>query len=65
MLRLLELTAFKIWGQINPAPGVINFDGFRSLQALFDAAKAAGVWVVLRPAVYYHIMRMEKFSNAK
>ena len=36
-------------GLINPAPGVVDFGGFRALQPLFDAAKAAGIWIVLRP----------------
>lgn len=36
-------------GLINPTPGIIDFDGFRDLQSLFDAAKQAGIWIVLRP----------------
>lgn len=36
-------------GLVNPAPGVVDFDSFRALQPLYDAAKAAGIWVVLRP----------------
>jgi len=36
-------------GLINPAPGVVDFDGFRALQPLYEAATAAGIWVVLRP----------------
>lgn len=36
-------------GLINPAPGVVDLNGFRALQPLFDAAKEAGVWIVLRP----------------
>ena len=28
---------------------MVDFDGFRSLQPLFDAAKVAGIFVVLRP----------------
>ena len=36
-------------GLINPAPGVVDFGGFRALQPLYDAAKAAGIWIVLRP----------------
>ena len=50
---LQQLTIFgPIGGLINPAPGVIDLDGFRALQPLFDAAKAAGIWVVLRPGMY-------------
>jgi beta-galactosidase GanA len=40
------------WGLLNPAPGVVDFNAFRALQPLFDAALAAGVWVVLRPGPY-------------
>lgn len=36
----------------NPAPGILDFDGYRDLQPLFDAAKAAGLWIVLRPGPY-------------
>lgn len=38
-----------IGGLINPSPGVVDFNDFRALQPLFDAAKAAGIWIVLRP----------------
>ena len=40
-------------GLINPAPGVIDFGGFRALQPLYDAAKAAGIWIVLRPGDFF------------
>jgi hypothetical protein len=36
-------------GLINPSRGVVDFDSFRALQPLYDAAKAAGIWIVLRP----------------
>jgi len=39
-------------GLINPTPGVINFDGINALQPLFDAARASGLWIVLRPGVF-------------
>jgi beta-galactosidase GanA len=39
-------------GLINPAPGVVDMDGFRALQPFFDACKKAGLWVVLRPGIY-------------
>jgi hypothetical protein len=38
-------------GLINPSPGVVDFEGFRALQPLFDAAKQTGIWVVLRPGM--------------
>lgn len=38
--------------QTNPTPGVVDFDSFRDLQPLYDAAREAGVWIVLRPGPY-------------
>lgn len=43
------VSVYTHMGLINPAPGVVDFNGFRALQPLYDAAKAAGIWVVLRP----------------
>ena len=40
---------FHAGGLLNPSPGVTDLDGFRALQPLFDAAKEAGIWIVLRP----------------
>jgi len=49
-------------GLTNPAPGVVDFGGFRALQPLYDAAKEAGVWVVLRPGKCVRHSTM-KFSS--
>ena len=46
------VSVYTHMGLINPSPGVIDFDGFRALQPLYDAAKAAGIWIVLRPGNY-------------
>ncbi|KAL5482805.1 hypothetical protein ACEPAI_9400 [Sanghuangporus weigelae] len=46
------ISVYIHWGLINPSPGVVDFDGFRGLQPLFDAAKATGIWIVLRPGPY-------------
>ncbi|KAL5524689.1 hypothetical protein ACEPAF_9834 [Sanghuangporus sanghuang] len=46
------ISVYTHWGLINPSPGVVDFDGFRALQPLFDAAKATGIWIVLRPGPY-------------
>ncbi|KIM43038.1 glycoside hydrolase family 35 protein [Hebeloma cylindrosporum] len=46
------VSVYTHMGLINPAPGVIDFEGFRALQPLYDAAKAAGIWIVLRPGPY-------------
>ncbi|KAJ7192858.1 glycoside hydrolase superfamily [Mycena haematopus] len=43
------VSVYTHMGLINPSPGVVDFDSFRALQPLFDAAKAAGIWIVLRP----------------
>ena len=43
------VSVYTHMGLINPAPGVVDFGGFRALQPLYDAAKAAGIWIVLRP----------------
>ncbi|KAI0092324.1 glycoside hydrolase superfamily [Irpex rosettiformis] len=40
------------WALTNPAPGVIDFNDWRALQPMFDAAKQAGIWIVLRPGPY-------------
>ncbi|KAF7297228.1 Glycoside hydrolase family 35 protein [Mycena indigotica] len=39
-------------GVVNPSRGVVDFGGYRALQPLFDAAKAAGLWLILRPGPY-------------
>ena len=36
-------------GLTNPAPGVLDFNDWRALQPMFDAAKKAGLFIVLRP----------------
>ena len=36
-------------GLTNPAPGVFDFEDWRALQPIFDAAKQAGIFIVLRP----------------
>ncbi|EIM81437.1 glycoside hydrolase family 35 protein [Stereum hirsutum FP-91666 SS1] len=46
------ISLYTHWALINPAPGVIDFDSFRALQPLYDAAREAGIWVVLRPGPY-------------
>lgn len=49
---LNAISVYTHMGLINPARGVIDLDGFRALQPLYDAAKEAGLWVVLRPGPY-------------
>ena len=50
---LNAVSVYTHMGLINPAPGVVDFGGFRALQPLYDAAKAAGIWIVLRPGDYF------------
>jgi hypothetical protein len=49
---LNAVSVYTHMGLINPSPGVVDFNSFRALQPLYDAAKAAGIWVVLRPGPY-------------
>ncbi|KAJ6579095.1 glycoside hydrolase family 35 protein [Mycena vulgaris] len=46
------VSVYTHMGLINPSRGVVDFDSYRALQPLYDAAKAAGIWVVLRPGPY-------------
>ncbi|KAI1789917.1 glycoside hydrolase superfamily, partial [Ganoderma leucocontextum] len=39
-------------GVTNPSPGVLDFNHWRSLQPIYDAAKLAGIFVVLRAGPY-------------
>ncbi|KAF9240278.1 glycoside hydrolase family 35 protein [Melanogaster broomeanus] len=40
---------------INPSPGVIDFNDYRALEPLYEAAKQTGIWVVLRPDYCWRI----------
>lgn len=46
---LNAVSVYTHMGLINPAPGVIDFNGFRALEPLYKAALDAGIWIVLRP----------------
>ncbi|KAI0738819.1 glycoside hydrolase superfamily [Daedaleopsis nitida] len=39
-------------GATNPSRGVLDFNDWRALQPIFDAAKLAGIFVVIRPGPY-------------
>ncbi|KAI0079138.1 hypothetical protein K474DRAFT_1592617 [Panus rudis PR-1116 ss-1] len=43
------VSMYNHWGLSNPSPGVIDFNDWRALQPLFDAAKLAGIWIHWRP----------------
>ncbi|KAF8624403.1 hypothetical protein AX15_005885 [Amanita polypyramis BW_CC] len=49
---LNAISVYTHMGLINPSRGVIDFNDFRALQPLYDAAREAGVWIVLRPGPY-------------
>ncbi|KAJ7627105.1 glycoside hydrolase family 35 protein [Roridomyces roridus] len=49
---LNAISIYTHMGLQNPAPGVVDFDGFRALKPLYEAAMAAGLWVVVRPGPY-------------
>ncbi|KAJ7058088.1 glycoside hydrolase family 35 protein [Mycena amicta] len=49
---LNAISVYTHMGLINPSRDVVDFDSFRALQPLYDAAKAAGIWIVLRPGPY-------------
>ncbi|KAK6539096.1 hypothetical protein TWF694_010635 [Orbilia ellipsospora] len=40
------------WGLVEYERGKFNWDGVFDLQPFFDAAKAAGLWVIVRPGPY-------------
>ncbi|CAK5271692.1 unnamed protein product [Mycena citricolor] len=46
------ISVYTHMGAINPAPGVVDFNDWRALQPLYEAAMEAGIWVVLRPGPY-------------
>lgn len=46
------VSIYNHWGVSNPAPGDLDFDDWRNLQILFDAAKSAGLFVIFRPGPY-------------
>ncbi|KAG9092038.1 hypothetical protein FS749_016050 [Ceratobasidium sp. UAMH 11750] len=46
------ISVYVHWGLVNPAPGQLDFTGFRALDPLFKLAMKNGLWVVLRPGPY-------------
>ncbi|KAH9849470.1 glycoside hydrolase superfamily [Lenzites betulinus] len=49
---LNSVSIYIHWGLTNPAPGEFDFNDWRALQPMFDAAKLAGIFIVLRPGPY-------------
>ncbi|KAF8443138.1 glycoside hydrolase family 35 protein [Boletus edulis BED1] len=46
------ISVYTHMGLINPAPGVIDFNDYRALKPLYEAAMQTGIWIVLRPGPY-------------
>ncbi|OCH94229.1 hypothetical protein OBBRIDRAFT_789567 [Obba rivulosa] len=40
------------WALTNPAPGVLDFNDWRALTPIYEAASQAGIFIVLRPGPY-------------
>ncbi|MBW0474912.1 hypothetical protein O181_014627 [Austropuccinia psidii MF-1] len=49
---LNTVSIYVHWGLVNPVRGQTDWQGFRSLQPLFDAARDAGLYVLVRPGPY-------------
>ncbi|KAJ7231397.1 glycoside hydrolase family 35 protein [Mycena haematopus] len=49
---LNAISIYTHMGLVNPSRGVMDFDGFRALKPLYEAAMAVGIWVVVRPGPY-------------
>jgi hypothetical protein len=45
---LNTVSVYNLWSITNPAEGVLDFDGFRDLNAFLELAKDVGVWVIVR-----------------
>uniref|UniRef100_A0A0W0G5J3 beta-galactosidase n=1 Tax=Moniliophthora roreri TaxID=221103 RepID=A0A0W0G5J3_MONRR len=43
------VSVYTHMGLINPSRGVVDFDSYRALKPLYEAAMEAGIWIVLRP----------------
>ncbi|EEB91156.1 hypothetical protein MPER_10530, partial [Moniliophthora perniciosa FA553] len=46
------VSVYTHMGLINPSRGVVDFDDYRALKPLYEAALQAGIWIVLRPGPY-------------
>ncbi|KAJ3785437.1 glycoside hydrolase family 35 protein [Lentinula aff. detonsa] len=46
------VSVYTLMAAINPSRGVVDFNDWRALQPLYDAAKEAGIWITLRPGPY-------------
>lgn len=49
---LNAISIYTHWALTNPKSGEVDFTGINDLQALFDAAREVGLWVIARPGPY-------------
>ncbi|KAJ3813869.1 glycoside hydrolase family 35 protein [Lentinula aff. lateritia] len=56
------VSVYTLMAALNPSRGVVDFDDWRALQPLFDAAKEAGIWITLRPGP---VSLMSRYINAE
>ncbi|KAJ3919581.1 glycoside hydrolase family 35 protein [Lentinula edodes] len=59
---LNSISVYTHMGLLNPSRGVIDFNDWRDLQPLFDAAREVGVWITLRPGMFISII---EYINAE
>ncbi|KAJ6585751.1 glycoside hydrolase family 35 protein [Mycena capillaripes] len=52
---LNAISIYTHMGLLNPSRGVVDFDDFRALKPLYEAAMTAGIWVVVRPGLLPYI----------
>jgi beta-galactosidase GanA len=54
------VSIYTHWGLNNPSEGVLDFDGFRSLEFFLQEAQKAGLWVTVRPvSTPQHVKKVE------
>lgn len=51
------ISVYSHMALINPSPGVVDFNDYRALEPLYEAAKQTGIWIVLRPGIIFCILK--------
>lgn len=59
------ISMYTFWALHNPSPGVLDFEGVRSLDGFFEAANEAGLWVVARPGPYIVSLAISRRCNTR
>jgi len=52
------ISVYSHMALINPSPGVVDFNDYRALEPLYEAAKQTGIWVVFRPGMIICILKV-------